>query len=511
MEKFVFLITLDSVPDVIPSLFLNEFPYIEREKTFSGRLKYFDTFDCKLIKNGIRFYKSGGVYKLEFSDNRSPISFKQKTLPTMLNTLPESISEVLKPLVGIRSLLPAVEIYFNETPLLFLNDDRKIVVRGKLKEFSISDPNEVNSKLYRLIELLPLRGYGEAGKTAENILLKNLPGRRIKNNELLKVFFSSSRYVSLNYTSKPVFNLQPQMNAFETVILILKGLLSVIKANENGIIGDFDTEFLHDYRVAIRKTRSVAGQLKKVFNTEQLKGHTDNLKKIAAATNNLRDMDVYLLSEKEYQKMLPPNLHEELIVFFEDVKKKRKKEKKLVTDMLLSEDYQKRMDSWSSFLYSNKTVLKGDEADSRIINVAKKYIYKRYQKIIKRGCNISNTSNDEEFHQIRINCKKLRYLLELFSSLFPENEISSAIKQLKKMQDTLGNFNDMCMQQEHLNEYLYSIPGQNSDNTRISAAIGGLITSAYNKKNDCRIEFYERFNEFISNNNKMLYEQLFKH
>ena len=44
--------------------------------------------------------------------------------------------------------------------------------------------------------------------------------------------------------------------------------------DEPGIIGDYDTEFLHDYRVALRKVRSVLSLFQGVYSakdTERLK------------------------------------------------------------------------------------------------------------------------------------------------------------------------------------------------------------------------------------------------
>ncbi len=63
-------------------------------------------------------------------------------------------------------------------------------------------------------------------------------------------------------------------------------------------------------------------------------------------------------------------------------------------------------------------------------------------------------TEDEVVHQLRINCKKLRYLMEFFAPLFPENEIKTLIKALKLLQDNLGNFNDYSVQQIFLRQVL---------------------------------------------------------
>ena len=43
---------------------------------------------------------------------------------------------------------------------------------------------------------------------------------------------------------------------------VLKTLLGVIEANSDGTITDIDSEFLHDYRVSVRRSRSVQRELR---------------------------------------------------------------------------------------------------------------------------------------------------------------------------------------------------------------------------------------------------------
>ena len=49
---------------------------------------------------------------------------------------------------------------------------------------------------------------------------------------------------------------------------ILRHTLAVMRANEEGIKADWDTEFLHDYRTAVRRTRSALSQIPGIFPPE---------------------------------------------------------------------------------------------------------------------------------------------------------------------------------------------------------------------------------------------------
>jgi len=70
--------------------------------------------------------------------------------------------------------------------------------------------------------------------------------------------------------------------------------MAIARQNEDGIKADYDTEFLHDYRVSLRKVRSVLS-LFKGENIALKQAFSDIMK----GTNQLRDLDVYLLDKQE--------------------------------------------------------------------------------------------------------------------------------------------------------------------------------------------------------------------
>ena len=59
----------------------------------------------------------------------------------------------------------------------------------------------------------------------------------------------------------------------------------------------------------------------------------------------------------------------------------------------------------------------------------------------------------EAVHRLRIECKKLRYLMEFFAELFPKEEGSAVLRLLRRLQTRLGEFNDALVQQRSLMNY----------------------------------------------------------
>ncbi|MCX8955640.1 CHAD domain-containing protein, partial [Ruegeria sp. NA] len=77
----------------------------------------------------------------------------------------------------------------------------------------------------------------------------------------------------------------------EVAAKIIQTYLRVARQNEEGVIADIDTEFLHDYRVSLRKIRSVISLFKSVLSVAQ----TAELKRVFSdlmtRTVPLRDLD----------------------------------------------------------------------------------------------------------------------------------------------------------------------------------------------------------------------------
>ncbi|MGP8323497.1 MAG: CHAD domain-containing protein [Methanosarcinaceae archaeon] len=303
-------------------------------------------------------------------------------------------------------------------------------------------------------------------------------------------------------------------NAATKKILIC--LLGAIKENEEGITSDTDIEFLHDFRVAVRRTRSAISQIKYVFPEEKLEKFRQGFRQLSQSSNKLRDLDVYLQKKEEYFTMLPENLRLGLDTFFMDLKKQRDNEFRQFVKVLRSYFFKQLIIDWKTFLISD--VKYEDEndgykipknAEKPVIMLAKKFIRIRYKNIIKEAEMIDDDSPDEKLHSLRIQCKKLRYLLEFFTSLFPYDDTKILKKQIKKFQDNLGKFNDLSIQKNMLKEYLDTIDQKSDQAILTAAAIGGLITNLNLSQQHIRSQFSDQFRHFNKNINTKLFEKYF--
>ena len=70
-------------------------------------------------------------------------------------------------------------------------------------------------------------------------------------------------------------------------------------ANEPGVRANLDTEFLHDFRVAIRRTRSLLRQIRHVIPLDVGRYFSTGFSWVGRLTGPLRDLDVLILALRE--------------------------------------------------------------------------------------------------------------------------------------------------------------------------------------------------------------------
>ena len=110
---------------------------------------------------------------------------------------------------------------------------------------------------------------------------------------------------------------------------------------------------------------------------------------------------------------------------------------------------------------------RGPVAEESIYILATKQIFRRYQSFARKA--YRNRATKAKFTRSFIECKKLRYLLELFSSLLPQKKARRIVRRLMGMQTKLGRFNDYCVQTQFLVNHLKNSSSLSSVRQPLSA------------------------------------------
>jgi len=479
---------------------------------------YLDTFDWRLYNKELLCFRIG---KTSFVLTSFAGEFKlQEEGPTHEKPLPlhfpgGALGEKLMTVAGIRALLPHAEITRKSQCFQVMNRDQKIVLSGSLELNQMITPDNEGGcppvSLGGSLRLLGVRGYEKIlEKVTEGLKLQGLEAG-YSEERTLRLALTELGENSHHYSSQFSIILDPAESVILAAQKIFLQLLKGMEQNVFGIIEDIDTEFLHDFRVALRRTRSLLGSIKKIVHPDDIVRFQQGLKDVGTFTGPVRDLDVYLLAKKDYQSMLPEGLQEGLTLFFQGLAKQRTKELQRLRKALQSRKFQSFMAQWQEYLENSILLSSLISGQKPCKEVASKSIRKRLRSILESGAQIGPQSPDTELHCLRIQAKKLRYLLEFYRSLFPETEMDILVKSLKKLQDNLGNFNDLSVQQKMLGEYQNALALKEQKNAiKVAAALGGLITHLYEEQINVRNKFEQTFEQFTTVENSKLFTLLFK-
>jgi len=247
---------------------------------------------------------------------------------------------------------------------------------------------------------------------------------------------------------------------------IFRSAAAQIIDNRTVVLETDQAEGAHQLRVGLTRLRAAHRALKPLLDTPAFHQLEDDARAIARAVGELRDADV--LIEGIYAPIagaVPDQqgfdaLHRALRVH-------RAAKQDSARQCLRGEQWSRLLLSlalWPAMLKSAPS-LQGQSID----DYAKQALKKRWKKIAKCGRAIGRLETEEK-HKMRRSLKKLRYMTEFFSPIFPSKDVKPFVKQLKALQDVFGYVNDVRMA-----EQLRTIAVEHGEGPDCAAAAGIVL------------------------------------
>lgn len=476
-----------------------------------------DSFDWRLFRKGITMDaveqdKSTQLFLRRLNSRECLYSEAVNGEVDFAWRLPDGgLKNQLAKILKMRALIPQVYLLVKRQHLAGLNKDQKTVSRIMMDEYQVYNPDTDSYKrLEKRIQVIPVRGYPNPHQRALEFIKREWSLVKA-DKEILITALNALDQQPADYSIKSHITLSPEMRTDVATKALLREMLEVMEANEWGICDDIDSEFLHDYRVAIRKTRSAFRQVKGIFPEQDLEKHQSNFNWLGAITSPARDMDVYLLNFEDYRSMLPTELQEHIDPLHKLLEKKKRQTYRTLIRTLGTQRYHNSMTAYRAFL---DAALPEDtnlvNAEKPVKAVADDRIWKVYKRLMKEGVAINDNSPAEDLHELRITCKKLRYLIELFQSLYKPKLIKQLVGDMKELQDNLGTFNDLHVQAEKLKELSAELEKQKSFSRETGDAMAMLVEHLEELQLKERTKFSKRFEKFSDKAVKREFKQLFK-
>jgi CHAD domain-containing protein len=478
---------------------------------------YLDTFDWRIYRSGSLLVakQSARVLGLIWEDRRhaKPLaSCRVETLPRWPEDVPAGVlRDRLSPVVEMRALLPMARVRSRSWVLRVLNEDDKTVARLLLEQSEcLTEGKQIIAALTPRLTLIPVKGYNKSAKRLAHFLEQDLALPLAADNRLEEALALQGRQ-PCDYSSKLDVQLNPEMAADTALRHVLRHLLGTLEANIAGSRDDLDSEFLHDLRVATRRTRSALSQVKDVLPPQVVTDFKQRFGWLGQVTGPTRDLDVFLLDFPRYRQSLPAELQADLDPLLPYLREHQREAQQTLRRQLASPYFHRLLKDWHEFLAQPPAGPDaGPKARVPIREVAGARLWRMYRRVLREGRAITDDSPAEDLHELRKSCKKLRYLLEFFASLYPKAKIKPLIKQLKRLLDNLGDFQDLHIQAERLRVFGEDLQRERGDRLPVVLAIGTLIGDLLRRQMQARAAFASLFAAFDDASQYKICRAMFK-
>ncbi|SFX65813.1 CHAD domain-containing protein [Marinospirillum alkaliphilum] len=461
--------------------------------------------------------------------------------------LPEGpLQKKLAGVLGLYSLRPVLQVEQQHQLLACRDDEGKILLRIELVEQQLSSLRcEEMPRHHRvLLHFHPLRGYESEALLLQQRLLPlkadvtsqevaGLPTAELEateqerteqartEQERTKPGIKSPGKKSLNESCdwlaicglQPAnellpnpLPLQPDEAAGAAILRMASLYWQQARRYESGMLADTDTEFLHQYRVNLRRIRSLLSLMKQTLPDEQGRLLRGLLADLARPTGRLRDLDVLLLEKVRYLQMLPEAFQAGFQSLLRSVEQQRRKAHQALVAHLMGQEYSRFCQALEAALQpvpaSENQLVAFHEPFHETFHEPfheplQQQVLARMQRchrrVLRKGRRITDATPDEEVHQLRIECKKLRYLLDFFASLLPDALVQQQLRSLKRLQGILGNFNDFAVQQAFLLQQLQPDAPEGQQ-----AAVHGLVALLHQQQRQARSQVMQALSDYAA-------------
>jgi len=238
--------------------------------------------------------------------------------------------------------------------------------------------------------------------------------------------------------------LTKQMNVPRAFFALAEPVVEEVTQRARDLEANDDAETLHKLRVALRQLRALWWAFGPLMDRAQAKHDSEHFKRLAGAAGNTRDWDVLgqiLSSDDEIRSVAKSAIsaiaeQRQLALSSSRATIKEAEIDVLVRTSLLGTLRQIEANSEDPILAF---------AETRVRR-AKKGLKQRTKHAMRR-----KHPDYEALHEVRIDGKKLRYLLEFFAPILTGHH-EKAIKRLTTFQRRLGNLNDAVVSEAKLRE-----------------------------------------------------------
>ncbi|MEQ8394869.1 CHAD domain-containing protein [Thalassobaculum sp.] len=398
-----------------------------------------------------------------------------------------------------RTLLPVIEITVTETVVALRDGDGKIRCRLALTQVATAGaPAETDLTVH------PLKGYGRDAGRVEARIADALGWSRSRAPALSRL---ETRAAGVSEAGGGALHADDP--AGPAMREILSAQLDVMEDRLPGVLADRHPDYLHQFRVAIRRTRSALSQLPDAIALEGRPEAVEGFRWLGQITSPVRDLDVQLMDLAERRQRAGDDgpAMEALERHLRGLKTTAHRDLVLA---LSGSRFQRLAARWRDTLSpSSANWTATDTLRAPFAEIVSARAAKLLRKTLREGRRIGPDSPAETLHDLRKRMKKLRYVTEFLAEVLPPDRTKPAIKALKGLQDVLGRVQDREIQVEALHGYGRALAGRKGGSAETLMAIGAWSEELERDRRAARAEFAAAFDSFSAKETQALFHDIF--
>lgn len=209
---------------------------------------------------------------------------------------------------------------------------------------------------------------------------------------------------------------------------------------------------IHDMRVTTRRLRSALRLFASFLPGKRAKRFRKTLAEIGIALGAVRDLHVLRLKAAQYMETLPEANRHELTALLDDWQNRLDMAKQALIATFNSSAYERFTLDFAQFVAETSTRLPDTSPRPSLVrHLVPSLIYQQFA-IVRAYENALENAPLDLLHDLRIQAKRLRYLLEAFEEILGR-EARTVIEAIKGLQDHLGHIQDARIANQIMREY----------------------------------------------------------
>jgi CHAD domain-containing protein len=419
------------------------------------RSTWLDTADSRLHRAGLtlREVKHGSSRQLDLDDGSGDaisVPTGQTAWPAPVDAISdEALRARIAERVGIRALVPACTVISTQTRLRLRDGLQKLVADAVVDEARVIEP--VAAALPVHVTITAVRGYEPQLRSAAQALLA--AGAAASTPGQFRDAIWTVATAGLIQPPRRRRDLDPDSPAASSVAAALLDHLDTVDQNAPGAVADIDTEFLHDLRVATRSTRALIKLAGDVLPGGIAERFAPEWRWVGAQTTPMRDLDVLLLVLAGRTDDVDVSGLRALGPLSDYLAERRRTELRRLRQALRSHRFSALVTDWRAAL---QEVLAGESEHGPAPATrpfAEQRMRRARRRIVRRAARLEADWSMDAVHDLRKRGKELRYLQDAFGAVADGRTSRSGTRELKALQDCLGDIRDACMHMDELTDF----------------------------------------------------------